>query len=86
VQAGQSLRPREQFIIESYGRPHGNIPSASIWHHLTRTSKPAELLSLASAGRAPSVTSTISGGTPRRTGAMLQPSPPETTTSQLIFA
>jgi hypothetical protein len=29
VQAGQSLHPREQFIIESYGRPHGNIPSAS---------------------------------------------------------
>src|SRR5258705_6322594 len=32
--------------------------------------------------RPPSVTSTISGGTPRRNGMMLQPRPPETTTSQ----
>ena len=32
----------------------------------------------------PSVTSTISGGTPRRNGMMLQPRPPETTTSQFI--
>src|SRR5205823_9498164 len=37
------------------------------------------------AGRfAPSVTSTISGGTPRRNGMMLQPRPPETTTSQFM--
>jgi hypothetical protein len=39
-----------------------------------------------SAGRAPSVTSTISGGTPRRKGMMLQPRPPETITSQLNLA
>ena len=40
----------------------------------------------ATAGRgAPSVTSTISGGTPRRNGMMLQPRPPETTTSQFIL-
>ena len=32
----------------------------------------------------PTVTSTISGGTPRRSGMMLQPRPPETMTSQLI--
>ena len=32
----------------------------------------------------PSVTSTISGGTPRRNGMMLQPRPPETMTSQLV--
>ena len=38
------------------------------------------------AGPAPSVTSTISGGTPRRNGMMLQPRPPETMTSQLILA
>jgi hypothetical protein len=29
----------------------------------------------------PSVTSTISGGTPKRSGMMLQPRPPETMTS-----
>src|SRR6516164_5955429 len=34
----------------------------------------------------PSLTSTISGGTPRRNGTMLQPSPPETITSQLTRA
>ena len=34
----------------------------------------------------PSVTSTISGGTPRRNGMMLQPRPPETMTSQLVRA
>jgi hypothetical protein len=34
----------------------------------------------------PNVTSTISGGTPRRNGMMLQPRPPETMTSQLIRA
>ena len=32
----------------------------------------------------PSVTSTISGGTPRRNGMMLQPRPPETMTSQFM--
>jgi hypothetical protein len=32
----------------------------------------------------PNVTSTISGGTPRRNGTMLQPRPPETMTSQLV--
>ena len=39
----------------------------------------------ATAGRGePIVTSTISGGTPSRNGMMLQPRPPETTTSQFI--
>jgi hypothetical protein len=33
----------------------------------------------------PSVTSTISGGTPKRNGMMLQPRPPETTTSQFVL-
>ena len=33
----------------------------------------------------PSVTSTISGGTPSRNGTMLQPRPPETMTSQFIL-
>ena len=33
----------------------------------------------------PNVTSTISGGTPSRNGTMLQPSPPETMTSQFIL-
>ena len=32
----------------------------------------------------PKVTSTISGGTPSRNGMMLQPRPPETTTSQFM--
>jgi hypothetical protein len=32
----------------------------------------------------PKVTSTISGGTPRRNGARLQPRPPDTITSQLV--
>src|SRR5690348_11602378 len=36
------------------------------------------------AGRAPSVTITISGGAPRRNGKMLQPRPPEMTTSQFM--
>ena len=39
----------------------------------------------ATAGAAPpSVTSTISGGTPMRNGMMLQPRPPETTTSHFV--
>jgi hypothetical protein len=33
------------------------------------------------AGAPPNVTNTISGGTPRRNGMMLQPRPPETMTS-----
>jgi len=33
----------------------------------------------------PTVTSTISGGTPRRNGMMLQPRPPEMTTSQFVL-
>jgi hypothetical protein len=37
--------------------------------------------SYATTGPRPSVTSTISGGTPTRTGMMLQPRPPEMMTS-----
>jgi hypothetical protein len=40
----------------------------------------------ATAGAALKVTSTISGGTPKRNGMMLQPRPPETITSQLNLA
>jgi hypothetical protein len=51
----------------------------------TTTRKPPAAQDVAESGP-PSVTRTISGGTPRRNGMMLQPSPPDTTTSQLSCA